>query len=452
MKRLVPLLCLLAGLTLAAPAHADRPADPFDRPPDIPAHPLTDMLALVPLDGNTPIITYGDYRAAEAARVRQLVPQTYTEYRALNSFDLSFWLWTYSRIAYLHFDMSSHLARTAPTMGETVGYEFFDIDRVMTYGLFPNSGVLLAGDFDRMAIDTAHERLGYIPATINGVASWCSPNGCESGGQIDTNNIFNGTLFGGNLGRYQTFLTMPGFLASSTRFEQIEAVADTSTGAQASVLARPDFQVAVRALLDPAHYNGQLVQVQFFPEESVRTVVDLTPFPDFETYINALRTREIPRYMRPREQWRDYRYGLLMPYVLALLADRQEGDDQVAIAGLVYTDTAQAQAAAQEFSARMATFSNEDLSRSPRPFLEFMADVVISPPRVYTDATSGYAVLLLEVRYPRVQEEVVFFRVRDAQPMQPAVVYQFWLHGMNANGFYPIWDIRLPEWFYSAEW
>jgi hypothetical protein len=414
-------------------------------------HPFVTMLDQIPATGAfSPIITYGDYRAAEQARVRQLSPSTYAEYAALDSFDTSFWLWTYSRIAYLKFDTSLHFSRTAPLMGTTVGYDWFDIDRIMTYGLYPDNGILLGGEFDPDAIAQAHTTLNYAPSQINGIPAWCSPNGCEDGGRVNLSNAFNGTLFGSRYGRYQTFLTPPGYLASASEYSILEETAATIAGEQPSLLDAPAYRALVAALFDPTRYNGPFVQAQIYPAESIYADIDLTQFDDAESYLEALRTRAVSIYFRPRQQWQMFPYGFLPAYDLLAFADRQEGDDQVALIAAVYRDRADAETARDELHQRVITYANEDLTNQVRPFLD-QFDSKIIPPRLF-QADDGYTVLIIEVQYPRVQEDEVFFRPVNTQAMQPAILYQFWLRGMEFNSFYPAWNIQLPEWYFETEW
>ncbi|MCZ7539809.1 MAG: hypothetical protein M5U29_07865 [Anaerolineae bacterium] len=124
--------------------------------------------------------------------------------------------------------------------------------------------------------------------------------------------------------------------------------------------------------------------------------------------------------------------GPLPPYALAVLADRQEGNDQVHLIGLVYADAPTAQAAADVLAGRIADFR---LSTRPEIVLaeEFGATVSAS---VVESAGDGLAVALVEARYPLPAERT------DAETgrfSSAGRLYGLWVQAILRREFTPLW-------------
>ncbi|MEW6578903.1 MAG: hypothetical protein AB1435_06875, partial [Chloroflexota bacterium] len=123
--------------------------------------------------------------------------------------------------------------------------------------------------------------------------------------------------------------------------------------------------------------------------------------------------------------------GPLPPYALTVLADRQEGNDQVHLIGLVYADAPTAQAAADVLAGRIADFR---LSTRPDEVLveQFGATVTAS---VVESEADGLAVALVEARYPLPAERT------DAggRFLSAGRLYSMWVQAIMRREFTPLW-------------
>jgi hypothetical protein len=223
---------------------------------------LLDMLALVPDNPQArgAILSYVDYRAVESTRPGAAQPQTWAEWDALqNANDPSAGLWMAA-----FFGVSSgpptfvQYLLQFETMPEVVGFDWFDIDRALTYGDPPSVGIVLAGDFDAESIIAAFESRGFEERELNGLSLLCGDEACD-GFKVDFQSRDVANPFGGNLGRQEPLLIAPGYLINSADYAQVEAMADAYADDENSLADAPDFHAAAAI----ASASGVLVQAQF---------------------------------------------------------------------------------------------------------------------------------------------------------------------------------------------
>ncbi len=294
----------------------------------------------------------------------------------------------------------SYLWASAGRMAEVVGFEWLlHVDRSLEFGEPPGVGLLLGGEFEREAMRTALEPRGFERRDVAGVEVWH---------RFDdwTINLAAREVadpFGGHLGAAARIARLPGGLASGRAWGVVEVVIAASRGDVPSLADDPVSRALAELVSRP---EGLLIQALLFPGR-------------------ALRVRG--------EDWKagdpsEY----LPPYVQAVLADRQEGDDQVHLVGLGYTDTQAAQTAAEVLARRLAAFAVPD--RLDEPLGERFGAMFTLAVRDLPE--SDLALAIVEARYPlpdpRFDPEIGLYPVA-------APLYRAWVRAIMIRAFSPLW-------------
>lgn len=343
-------------------------------------------------------MSYTNLRALEAAREGVPSPNSYAEWEADEDAQ-AIWLANATRIQSplgIPQITNSEYSR----MSDVVGFDFFDIDRVVTFDRPPRTGIIYWGEFDAASIANAHIARDYTTTPINDdVTLWCGPIGCENGAETDVDNIERANIFGGDLGRQVPFYVTPDFIYTTPSIDYLNALPDLYEGTVASILARPTFLAGAEAI---STGTGTLIQAQFLvpaqvgnfteyfvlgPEFSQDRISELEESGELESVLEEARSRVIPNYQD------------LDPYELAILADRQEGDQQVALVALVFDSEEAARFAAEEVTQRIGTFSNFIFTRREEAFIEIFGGT-LDEPRVYYSPAADRWVALASARYP----------------------------------------------------
>src|SRR5690606_10259185 len=116
-------------------------------------------------------------------------------------------------------------------------------------------------------------------------------------------------------------------LASTYSMESLDGMVAAAATRGVTLSNVLSYRALAQALIDPERYTGDLVQANFMNYDPT-CAFDLSAYESPE----ALTTRRHSRM--PINEWLEYRE--LPRYFLAALADRQEGETQVAIIALVY--------------------------------------------------------------------------------------------------------------------
>ena len=170
---------------------------------------------------------------------------------------------------------------------------------------------------------------------------------------------------------------------------------------QTQSLAEMDaYRVIAEAITDSRVYEGSLLQAVFLNSE------DAAP-DQSDAGIIAPETAEVTPEIT----------GELPPYRLVAFADRQEGDRQVHMVALLYTNPGLAQQAADELSVRLGEF---EVAGGP-------AGVQVDEPHVYVSPDTGLAVAVASVSYPL-----------PLDPTLPAAVFAAWMRALNQKAFWPL--------------
>lgn len=408
---------LFALLLTLQPAAAQPAAD---------AHPLLQLLARVPDDsrllGGTPTIGYIDYRAVEAARPGAGSYATAADFIAdseARTPEAGLWMAATMRIV-TGSEIFAYAMRDADVMPAAVGFDLFDIDRVLVFGEPPSQAVFYAGDtLDLDAIAAALTARDYTARTDDDLIIWSHPDGRN----VDLLNAEPARPFGGDLGRNDPVIGTDGLLMSSPDPDVMSALQNMRRS-----LAQSDDHRAAAAAITAG--DGLLVQALYLnPLE-----VGMMPG-DPAAMLFDPNASDAPDPLVD--------YGELPFYNLAVLADRHEDGDDVAVVALVYLDEATAEAAAAELAARI------DALRLPLDAAETvntMFDATLDPPQVI--ASDDRYVAVVTVRYPTPPQQPIDMMTGEVvdpdtfdgptQYQASGRIFRGWVQGLFRREFLPL--------------
>lgn len=430
------LLGLCTGVTALAPQQTAQPPVQSD---------LIDMMALVPssvgtLDGPD-YFSYVDFRALDAARPDVVSPDNWEVWTSLDSRRFALWFANFSRYAIGSGGLAQNLMQYN-LMPDVVGFDFFDIDRYLNFGQPPDWGNLYVGEFDAQSIAEAHTARNYVATTIDeDLTLWCSEQGCDAGYEVNVEEVEPANIFGGDLGREQPFYIGSNLIFNTPNVAYLDTFPNLYAGRAASLLARPAFLAGAEAI---SAGEGDLIQAWFlnptlFGADFVIGRIDTTPSETDEQVTYALEG-----------------YQSIAPYELAILADRQEGNEQVAIVALVYSDETSAENAAAEVSNRVATFSNILVTRRDEPLIELEnINATVADPQVYYSPEADRWVAVISARYDLPPNRLIDqltgeFLPEDAEATGPSafiasgLLFRQWVTAIAQRSFTPL-VIDVPE-------
>jgi hypothetical protein len=402
MKRvgfIIALTSLLVGVLSPTAAQTDQPD----------SNPLLAELAFVPNnlpegEGGGPIVSYVDFQALYI--VEGIEDQRATDLPTLQeAVPLGGML---ARLAAAPQEFTYVFAATE-RMREMVGFEWIaDVNRALGYGTPPNTALILEGAFDETAVTSALAARDFEETDVSGITVW---HRLEDG-EWNRDYRDGADPFGGRMGEPALIALLPGHLANSDSWPVINDLVAAAVDEQDSLADNPNYRALAEAISAP---EGYLLQAMFF------SLVDVGLVPgDPLAALQGDTTDPTAGY------------GPLMPYSLAVLADRQEGNDQVHLIGLVYANTEQAQTAADEVTARLRTFH---MPEQPDETLvdRFGAQVSAS---VYESESAGNAVAVIEVRYPLPADRI---DPESGQFITGGRMYSAWYMAIMQQAFYPLW-------------
>lgn len=257
---------------------------------------------------------------------------------------------------------------SAGQMADVVGFEWLlDVDCSLEFGDAPDVGLVLGGDFDAVKIGAALEGRGFDLANIQGVPVWHRFD--DSAISLAARDLAD--PFGGHLGSAARIALLPNALGNARTWPLIEAIIGAAQSTQPSLADDPVYRALAGAVSES---DGLLIQALFFSEAALRLADDGTE----TAQISTEDLEPLPQYLG------------------AVLADRQEGDDQVHLIGLVCEDMAAGQVAADVLARRVEEFHPAFGDGAPLVD-QFGATVSIREVRELED---GRAVAVVEARYP----------------------------------------------------
>lgn len=301
-------------------------------------------------------------------------------------------------------DALSYLYSSAGQMANAVGFEWLlHVDRSLEFGDPPSVGLLLGGDFDDTAIGTALQGRGFSLSNVSEVPVWYRfEDGAISFAARDIVDPF-----GGHLGAAARIALLPNGLANARSWPLIETIIGAAQGIQPSLADNRGYRVLAEVISEP---DGLLIQALFFTGTALRlagdpTKAELEPAVDFAS---------------------------LPAFSLAVLADRQEGDNQVHLIGLVCADLPTAQTAAQVLAGRVEAFHPPD---RPEEVLVKQLGATVSC-SVVERLQDSLAIAVVEARYPlpspRTDPQTGQFRTGG-------LLYRAWVRAIMRREFTPLW-------------
>lgn len=405
MQRLliILLVALAALLTLMPVAAQDELTN---------GSPLLELLRFVP--ANAPdlgpiLFSYADYAAIEAARPG--LPEIESSADFLSNDEAArAWLNNSFRINAGASNLFRYFMVMVEEGPELLGFDVFDIDRSLEVGQPPATLTILSGALNPVTVNLAYGFLGFETTEIGGLPALCSADGCDVGMEHDLRGREPANPFGGDLGRRQPILVLPEALVSSPSEEFVEGAAAAYQGEVESMADDLVIQAAVEAITPS---DGALLQAIFLDPAGVMT---LSPLPNGEPLDEFVAD-----------------YGSLPPYKLAILADTQEGQDQVARVALVYADEESATEAAAELSERLRNFSPPSIGDTDLLILEDRGGTV-EDGTVYSSADGTVFVAVVPVRSatPPLPEP------DEANPMTPGIVFRTLVQALYRRELLPL--------------
>lgn len=356
-KRLLFSSLLIIAVVLASlPVSAQTTPDPLLVMLSI----VPDTLDVRPTDGLS--VSYADYRAAELAQ--GFIKPANSAAMDTEARQRSFLI--LRRIYAGPESLFAHLPQYFTDMPRLVGFDWYDIDRALGYGMQPRTVMILGGKFDAANIGQALSARQFEKTEVSGVPVWAR----FVDAQMNPFAQELGDPFGGDMGQAARIAIMPGYIANTAYWEMTKQIVGAYQQTQKSLADIPDFRSLADAITDSKTYSGMLIQAQFITADAVKDVVTQPALPG----ITGLD-----------------QYAELPTYTLAVLADRQEGDKQISLIAVTYPDTDLARRASAELNKRIAGFDINNMYS--------VWNVTVDEPHIY-QSSAGLAVAVVSVSYP----------------------------------------------------
>ena len=285
--------------------------------------PLEDMLRYVPAEAvrSGGLISYVDLRAVETARPGASTPSSFEawqDWRETDEGAFDQWVKAYRGVIGGAPQLMQAFPATGDSWPSVVGFDYFDVDRLLSFGAPPTVGVIAAGRFDPAAISTAHEARGFSSTDQGNSMLICSEAGCEDGLTTDLAGREPADPFGGFLGRKQPLVVTSDLLLSSATFDVVSSMQEAGDGTTDSVAGMPEVGLALASLSGDA----LLRQASIVPPDAIQGSVEA----------------EAPA---------------LPAYDLLFFADTATADEQITHVVLVFESVDDARAAAEALPARI---------------------------------------------------------------------------------------------------
>jgi hypothetical protein len=322
-----------------------------------------------PVYASVPMLTYVDFRAVEAAAGLGS-PASEEEFDAWTDEDIGAWGWALRRLADAPrelIDYAGRMSGNAVTLREAIGFDFFAVDRAMTFNMNPpHSVIVLAGDglAGSAAIGAALEPRTFELRDVKGVPVWGRFEDDQMVMDLDDPQI-EGDPFGTQFRRGSRIAVLPDTVVVSYHWPDIESVLTTSQGREPPAAAATLLEAMRGAVLSLDGVGGVILQAWVAPVNAVAFVDRIGPL-----LLESLGSGEIMDSGELAEAMAEGPSGpALPPYPLVMLADLQAGPDQVNVIALPYPDRGSAEAAAEAVSARLAAWNPRD---DPEPLVEIL--------------------------------------------------------------------------------
>lgn len=307
------------------------------------------------------ILSYADYRAAErvvgsdtpqdAESLKRLDEEAFKRWSAALSRIHAFPTYSSARKDYGLFQFlalkpeltGELIARSVPGVTSVfrelptlVGIEWFAIDRALAFGMPPYEGVLLNGasDFASVqSVDMALQAYQFEKGHARGIPVWLrfDEYDVRPDAAIPPDKMGRrpNDPFGVSNGYAARILFNSGKLVGTRSSELASAIVDTWVGDFPTLHSVPAYRAAVEAVTDHSRQKGHLIQALFHNKYYTPELISerrLGP------YVSRDQKEALAKSLRERVP------SPLEPYKLIVLADRQDGQQEISILGIVYSN------------------------------------------------------------------------------------------------------------------
>ena len=298
----------------------------------------------------------------------------------------------------------AYLFASAGHMKDVVGFEWLlDVNCSLEFGDPPGIGLLLGGSFDAVEIGAVLENRGFSLGEIEGVPVWHRFD--DMAISVAARDVAD--PFGGHLGAAARIALLPDVLGNTRAWPLIEAMISAGQSTRPSLADDRIYQVLAEAVSEP---DGLLIQALFFSAIAPRVPGDADQS-----------NRE------PMDE-----ADVLPLYLGTVLADRQEGDDQVHLIAFVCADEPTALNAADVLIRRLEAFR---LTCGSGDVLveRYGAAVRVRDVR---QAEDGLGVAVVEARYP---VPAVRIDPKSGKYMTRGLLFRAWVQAILYREFTPLW-------------
>ena len=337
---------IAVAVILAAPARAG----------DMPVDRLLSLIPDAPATTRSgPVFSYVDLRAIEEAG-GVAAPESEDAFAAMPREAQRHWFDAMSRVMSGPPDLLAYpagIGRRPVTSVEALGIDWFGIDTAMTFWAPPSLVTMIAGtpDLDDPAVvGAALAARDFAVREVGGFDVWHRFEDNQMVPGLD-DRLAEADFLLGRLPRAGRVAVRPGLVVHAINWPAIEAVAATAAGeapiSPAAKLSRTILDIAAETT------GARLLQATALMLRDVGSaddpgirMADLFSAPSMSQLLAAI----APLTPGPR----------LPLYPLAVIADMQDGEDQLAVIGLPFPDRASADAAAAVLAERLAGWRPDD--------------------------------------------------------------------------------------------
>jgi hypothetical protein len=254
-----------------------------DAPPETEPSAFLRILSAVPtgeyVENGNPLISFGAYHEAIAAAGLD-IPQDWDDYRSGDPAAVDAAVYT----------LGPGALRTYDTYGERyaeiAGFDFFEVEYAAAFGVPPQSGIVLAGEFDTNAVIAAHSTRGYTVEALDGGTLLCPPDGCDTGKVTDPAAMDPANPFGGRLGRQEPVFVADGLILNSPDIAVLEAMIAAYEDSAESLADLPEYQALAAVLTDTVYHSLEVFGPGEFGlpgerSDEVEALLDSAPLPRY---------------------------------------------------------------------------------------------------------------------------------------------------------------------------
>lgn len=390
---------------------------------------LSDLIVYIPdateYYAYAPIFTYLDLRALERATGAP-TPRSEAEYAGSAETTKLWRNGLIMRGAVVPQWMSFLLPALDPGpsgLAEALGFDFFAVDRSLTFGGEQLPVTMLLGDApfpERERVHAALAARGFALELLGEVPVWHR----FEDGEIFVSDRDLGDPFGGHIGAAARIALLPGMLVGAPTWAKLQSILGAPTAPPSGSRMSAELKAAVQAVEGFGGENSTVLQAQAMPMFATyvsRTMLDRT-----RAALNGASPDEDPVATAKVLGAQIAADSSALPkYFVALLADLQIGEEQVDVIALPYPDAASAARAAEIVSERLRSWALPGRKADGPALAEFGGSL-----QSQVVEAEDVAVALVAVRYPSAKA--------SRQPVTFGSMLPMWMMAIGQTEFSPL--------------